>query len=161
MFLGSIKAPVPPSRPAIRKADARRRGQIRRLGGGTTATRNPLAGEHGEDPQFDAAEHAARLRQRRGDYSVTSQCRSITPRGEAFGLDLEDGELVHRHLSVRAGRLGSLRARCGIDRAQRRGQRLAVLPTGVVRPVADQVGAGLRRGRRNTAASASGSFQLA
>ena len=47
-------------------AIARKRGQIRRLDGGTGATRSPAWGEHGEDPQFDAAEHGARLSAKEG-----------------------------------------------------------------------------------------------
>jgi hypothetical protein len=68
MFLGSIKAPVPSSRPAIPTAGARKRCQIRRFfSGGTGATRSPFfTGEHGEDPQFDRAEHDATLAARQG-----------------------------------------------------------------------------------------------
>ena len=71
LFLGLIKAPVPPSRPAITWAVARKSGQIRRACGGTGATRSPFfTGEHGEDPQFDRAEHDATLWQRRGTQKV-------------------------------------------------------------------------------------------
>jgi len=67
MFLGSIRAPVPSSRPAFSQAVARKHCQIRRFfSGGTGATRSrplsSLGGEHGEDPQFDRAEHDAILR---------------------------------------------------------------------------------------------------
>ena len=57
-----------------------------------------LGGEHGEDPQFDRAEHDATLRQRR-DHSVafTPSHPSGVP-GEA--LRVEDRELVHRAVAV-------------------------------------------------------------
>ena len=45
---------------------ARRPGQIRRLRRDRSHAQPPLGGEHGEDPQFDRAEHDAMLRPRRG-----------------------------------------------------------------------------------------------
>ena len=43
---------------------AHRRGQIRRLRRDRSHAQPPLGGEHGEDPQFDRAEHDAMLRPR-------------------------------------------------------------------------------------------------
>ena len=58
------RATVPPSRPGIPSGIARRRGQIRRLRRDRSHAQPPLGGEHGEDPQFDRAEHDAMLRPR-------------------------------------------------------------------------------------------------
>src|SRR5271157_2279881 len=82
MFLGSIKAPVPPSRPAI-----------------PSASRAAAAwGEHGEDPQFAWAEHDAMLRLRRGGLVVVTLTAASSLAGKA--LRIEDGELVHRLLPM-------------------------------------------------------------
>jgi hypothetical protein len=61
MFLGSIKAPVPSSRPGISSAVAPQPGQIRRLRRDRSHAQPPLGGKHGEDPQFDRAERGAIL----------------------------------------------------------------------------------------------------
>jgi hypothetical protein len=66
MFVCLFKATVPSSRPGIFWAVARKSGQIRRIAAGPEARAAPLGGEHGEDPQFDRAEHDAMLRQSRG-----------------------------------------------------------------------------------------------
>ena len=75
-----LKAPVPSSRPATVPAAARRRGQIRRAfaaGPEPRAAALLQGGEHGEDPQFGAAEHGAML----GASEARSACRSrLTPR---------------------------------------------------------------------------------
>jgi hypothetical protein len=44
---------------------ARKPGQIRRPRRDRSHAQPPLGGEHGEDPQFDRAEHNAKLRHRR------------------------------------------------------------------------------------------------
>ena len=80
MFLGSIAAPVPPSRPGFHWATARKRCQMRRAAAGPEPRAAPAWGEHGEDPPFDAAEHGARLRPREGLQSEPLR-RALRPPG--------------------------------------------------------------------------------
>jgi hypothetical protein len=62
LFLGSIKAPVPSSRPGIIPATARWPCQIRRLRRDRSHAQPPLGGEPGEDPRFATARRGAMLR---------------------------------------------------------------------------------------------------
>jgi hypothetical protein len=55
LFLGSIKAPVPSSRPAIVPAAACGPCQIRRSRRDRSHAQPPLGGEHSEDPRFGTA----------------------------------------------------------------------------------------------------------
>ena len=66
MFLGSIMASVPSSRPAIASASRACQVKFAAERRDRSHAQPPLRGEHGEDPQFDRAEHGARLRQTRG-----------------------------------------------------------------------------------------------
>src|SRR6201995_2226564 len=99
MFLGSIKAPVPPStcHPA---GIARRPGQIRRLRRDRSHAQPRLWGEHGEDPQFDGAEHDAMLRPREACIRAWSRLETSTSALAREALSIEDRELIHRLLPV-------------------------------------------------------------
>ena len=70
-FLGSIKAPVPSSRPAIPSAFARKPGQSRRACGGTGATRSPrLGASMARTHTLTGLSTTPRCRQRRGTQKV-------------------------------------------------------------------------------------------
>src|ERR1700683_4329901 len=121
MFLGSIKAPVPSSRPAIVLAGARRPCQIRRIAAGPGPRGAPSWGDDGEDPQFDRAEHDAMLAAKEGlFFPVVAGTAASGLAGEAFRI--EDGELVHGLLPMVCGTspAGGDIAQCQPDQLVRR-----------------------------------------
>ena len=61
LFLSSIKAPVPPSRPAIVPASARGPCPIRRLRREWSRAQPPLGGEHGKEPRLSLARSLSEL----------------------------------------------------------------------------------------------------
>ena len=95
MFLGSIKVPVPPSRPAIPSAS--RVGPVKFAAcGGTGATRSPrFWGEHGEDPQFGRAYARCQATAKEGGAANTNK-----PNDRRIGTELtaDIRWRVNRHL---------------------------------------------------------------
>src|SRR5271165_4054192 len=96
MFLGSIKAPVPSSRPAMSSAVARKPCQIRRAAAGPQPRAAAAWGEHGEDPRSGLS--TAPCSDKEG------HLMAFTPGNESASqvetIVVEDRKLVHRLLPV-------------------------------------------------------------